>query len=383
MRVRVRGAKPPTRAAEREKRRSPRTGAPPRAEATAGGRPRTPAAEHAASLPPRSEARQGASAKARASLAHARRVLDVEASAIRALAERLGSGFAAAIELIAGRAGKVVVTGMGKSGHVCRKIAATLASTGTPAFFLHAAEALHGDVGMLERQDLVLAISNSGETQEILELLPILERLGLPLVAMTGRPDSTLARAADVVLDVSVAEEACPLGLAPTASTTATLAMGDALAVALLQHRGFRAEDFAALHPAGALGRKLLRVSDLMHTGDALPRVSTATPTRDMLLEITSKRLGVTAVVGDDGRLAGVVTDGDLRRALSASDDLLAHTASAVMSRRPKTIAADALAAKALAIMEQHAITSLFVVDDEGRPIGIVHLHDLLRARVV
>jgi arabinose-5-phosphate isomerase len=328
-------------------------------------------------------AKHPAGAAVHASITHARRVLAVEAAAIRALADRLDDGFARAIELIAACAGKVVVTGMGKSGHVCRKIAATLASTGTPAFFLHAAEALHGDLGMLERSDLVLAISNSGETQEILELIPLLERLGLPLVAMTGGLESTLARAADVVLDVSVAEEACPLGLAPTASTTATLALGDALAVALLEHRGFRAEDFAALHPAGALGRKLLKVLDLMHIGDAVPRVATSTPAKDMLLEITSKRLGVTAVVDDDGRLAGVVTDGDLRRALAEPGDLLARTAAALMSRRPKTIDADALAAKALAIMEQHAITSLFVVDGEGRPTGIVHLHDLLRARVI
>ena len=336
----------------------------------------------AASAPRRRDT-SGASPAARASLTHARRVLEIEAAAIHALADRLDDGFAQAIERIAACAGKVVVTGMGKSGHVCRKIAATLASTGTPAFFLHAAEALHGDLGMVERKDLVLAISNSGETQEILDLIQILERLGLPLVAMTGRLDSTLARAADVVLDVSVAEEACPLGLAPTASTTATLALGDALAVALLEHRGFRAEDFAALHPAGALGRKLLKVDDLMHTGDALPRVATTTPMKKVLLEITSKHLGVTAVVDADGRLAGVVTDGDLRRALADSGDLLAQTAVAVMSRRPKTIDAGALAAKALAIMEQHAITSLFVVDADGRPTGVVHLHDLLRARVV
>lgn len=319
----------------------------------------------------------------RPSVAHARRVLAIEAAAISALADRLDDEFARAIELIAASTGKVVVTGMGKSGHVCRKIAATLASTGTPAFFLHAAEALHGDLGMLERKDLVLAISNSGETAEILDLIPMLKRLGMPLVAMTGRADSTLARAADVVLDVAVAEEACPLGLAPTASTTATLALGDALAVALLEHRGFRAEDFAALHPAGTLGRKLLRVADLMHTGDAVPRVAGATATRDLLLEITSKRLGVTAVVGGDGRLIGVVTDGDLRRALAEPGDLLARTAADVMSRGPKTIAADALAAEALAVMERHAITSLFVVDAVGAPTGIVHLHDLLRAGVV
>jgi arabinose-5-phosphate isomerase len=318
-----------------------------------------------------------------ASLVHARRVLAIEAAAITALAERLDSAFPRAVELVAGCAGKVVVTGMGKSGHVCRKIAATLASTGTPALFLHAAEALHGDLGMLERKDLVLAVSNSGETAEILDLVPILKRLELPLIALTGRPVSTLGRAADVVIDVGVAEEACPLGLAPTASTTATLAMGDALAVALLEHRGFRPEDFAALHPAGALGRRLLRVADLMHTGMAVPVVAVTTAMKDVLLEITSKRLGVAAVVDADGRLAGVVTDGDLRRALAASGDILARATAAVMSRQPKTIAAEALAAQALAIMERHAITSLFITDTAGCPAGVIHLHDLLRAGVV
>jgi len=317
-----------------------------------------------------------------ASLVHARRVLSVEAAAITALAERLDSAFTRAVELIAACAGKVVVTGMGKSGHICRKIAATLASTGTPALFLHAAEALHGDLGMLERKDLVLAVSNSGETAEIIGLVPILKRLALPLVAFTGRPASMLGRAADVVIDVSVAEEACPLGLAPTASTTATLAMGDALAVALLEHRGFRPEDFAALHPAGALGRRLLRAADLMHTGTAVPVVALTTSMQDVLLEITSKRLGVAAVVGAGGRLAGVVTDGDLRRALAAPGDILARTAAEVMSRQPKTIEAEALAAQALAIMERHAITSLFITDTAGRPAGVIHLHDLLRAGV-
>jgi len=318
-----------------------------------------------------------------ASLANARRVLAIEAAAITALAERLGAEFESAVELITSTSGKVVVTGMGKSGHVCRKIAATLASTGTPALFLHAAEALHGDLGMLERKDLVLAISNSGETAEILDLIPVLKRMSLPLVALTGRRDSTLGRAAEVVLDVSVAEEACPLGLAPTASTTATLALGDALAVALLERRGFCREDFAALHPAGALGRKLLRVADLMHTGEAVPAVTTETPMRDTLLEITSKRLGVTAVVDRAGRLAGVITDGDLRRALGRGGDILGRAAAQVMSARPKTIDAEELAAKAVAVMEQHAITSLFILDAAGRPAGVIHLHDLLRAGVV
>ena len=345
----------------RAPRRAPRAGRAARADPAVAGRPPAPATP----------------------LAHARRVLAIEADAITAVAARLGDEFTRAVELIARSAGKVVVTGMGKSGHVCRKIAATLASTGTPAFFLHAAEALHGDLGMLARDDLVLALSNSGETSEILALLPVLKRQSLPLVAMTGAPDSTLGRAADIVLDVRVAEEACPLGLAPTASTTVTLALGDALAVALLEHRGFRSEDFAALHPAGTLGRKLLRVADLEHRGAAVPIVTAGTAMRDTLLEITGKRLGVTAVVDDGGRLVGIVTDGDLRRALAGGGDLLAERAAAVMSRSPKTIPSDALAARAVAIMEQHAITSLFTVDAGGRPVGVIHLHDLLRAGVV
>ncbi len=325
------------------------------------------------------------------SLARARRVLAIEAAAIRGLADRLGDPFVRAVELVAGRAGKVVVTGMGKSGHVCRKIAATLASTGTPAFFLHAGEALHGDVGMLDRHDLVLAISNSGETAEILALVPIVKRLGMPLVAMTGGSSSTLARAADVVLDVSVAEEACPLGLAPTASTTATLAMGDALAVALLEHRGFRAEDFAALHPAGTLGRKLLRVADLMHVRDELPLVREDTPFKETVVEMTRKRLGLTGVIDAEGALVGVITDGNIRRAFERLPDVQRATARDLTTRArrdsmtgpPKTIAADALAAEAVAVMERDAITSLFIVDAAGAPIGVVHLHDLLRAGVV
>ena len=347
----------------------------------------------AAPATPRSTAVKAAAAVAAApgatpssAITHARRVLTIEADAIRALAGRLDERFARAVELIEQSQGKVVVTGMGKSGHVCRKIAATLASTGTPAFFLHAGEALHGDLGMLAREDLVLAVSNSGETVEILELVAIVRRLGPPLIAMTGRADSTLGRVADVVLDVSVAEEACSLGLAPTASTTATLAMGDALAVALLEQRGFRPEDFAALHPAGTLGRKLLRVADLMHTGDAVPVVTAATSMRETLLEITSKRLGVTAVVDDGDVLQGVITDGDLRRALSRSGDILALTAADVMTRNPRTIVENALAAKAIAVMEEdarHPITSLFVLDAARRPIGVIHLHDLLRAGLV
>jgi arabinose-5-phosphate isomerase len=317
------------------------------------------------------------------SIGHGRRVLTIEADALGAMAARLDARFDAAVQLIAGRGGKVVVTGMGKSGHVGRKIAATLASTGTPAFFLHAAEALHGDLGMLERHDLVLAVSNSGETAEILDLVPHVKRLGLPLVALSGRPASTLARMADALLDVSVAEEACPLGLAPTASTTAAIAMGDALAVALLEHRGFRPEDFAALHPAGTLGRKLLRVSELMHTGDEVPRVRVDAMMADALLEMTAKRLGVTSVVDAEDRLVGIVTDGDLRRALGAGSDVVTRTVAEVMGRRPKTIEADALAALAVATMERHAITVLFIVDGDERLAGVIHLHDLLRAGVV
>ncbi len=327
--------------------------------------------------------RAGGDSAASANIAHARRVLTIESDALRAIAARLDASFDAAVRLIAGRGGKVVVTGMGKSGHVARKIAATLASTGTPAFFLHAAEALHGDLGMLERHDLVLAVSNSGETPELLDLLPHVKRIGLPLIALTGRPTSTLARTADAVLDVSVAEEACPMGLAPTASTTATIAMGDALAVALLEHRGFRPEDFAALHPAGTLGRKLLRVADLMHVGDEIPHVALGSAMADVLLEMTAKRLGVTAVVDADTRLLGVVTDGDLRRALGAGENLMTRTVGEVMGATPKTIPADALAALAVATMERHAITVLFVLDADERLAGVIHLHDLLRAGVV
>ncbi len=317
------------------------------------------------------------------SLGHARRVLAIESAAIDAVSNRLDEAFVQAVDLMAASQGKIVVTGMGKSGHICRKIAATLASTGTPSFFLHSAEALHGDLGMLARQDLVLAISNSGETREVIDLLPATKRLGVPLVVLTGDPGSTLGRAADVVLDVSVAEEACPMGLAPTASTTVTLALGDALAVVLLQQRGFRSEDFATLHPAGALGRKLLRVADLMHVGAAVPTVALDAPMRDVLSAIGSKGLGTTCVVDAGGALAGVVTDGDVRRALADAEDTLARTAASVMNAAPKTIPGDALAATAVALMERHAITSLVIVDDAKRPLGLIHLHDLLRAGVV
>ena len=314
----------------------------------------------------------------------ARRVLAIEASAVAALADRLDARFDRALELLRLCDGKVVVTGMGKSGLICRKIAASLTSTGTPALFLHAAEAAHGDAGVFMKGDVVVALSSSGETDEILRLLPLIKRMDLPLIALTGETTSTLARAADVVLDVSVAEEACPMGLAPTASTTAALALGDALAVALLGRKGFGPQDFAVLHPGGTLGRRLQKVQDLMHTGDALPLVRLGTPFRDTLLEITGKRLGVTGVLDDEGALVGVITDGDLRRALERIDDLRASTAADIMTRNPKTITAAALAEQAVALMERLSITSLFVLGEPHRkPAGIIHLHDLLRARVV
>ncbi len=314
----------------------------------------------------------------------ARRVLSIEAKAVAALASRLDDRFDRALELLAACTGKIIVTGMGKSGIICRKIAATFASTGTPALFLHAAEAAHGDAGVFTKGDIVLALSSSGETEEIVRLLPLIKRLELPLIALTGDPESPLADAADVVLDVSVAEEACPLNLAPTASTTAALALGDALAVALLERNGFRAEDFAVLHPAGALGRRLLKVEDLMHRGAAIPLVRATTAFHETLLEITGKRLGVTGVVGEDGALIGVITDGDLRRAFARLDDVRAAVAADIMTKNPKTIAASALAAEAVAAMERHSITSLFILGaDDRRPQGVIHLHDLLKAGVV
>jgi arabinose-5-phosphate isomerase len=316
-------------------------------------------------------------------LRSAARVLDVEAAALQALRARLDDGFARAIELLLGCTGKVVVSGVGKSGIVCRKIAATLASTGTPAFFLHAGEGSHGDVGTLVRGDVLIAVSNSGETEEVLRVLPVARRLGIPLIAITGEPRSTLAATADVALDVSVPEEACPLGLAPTASTTVTMALGDALAIALLEERGFSTEDFALLHPAGTLGRRLLRVEDLMHRDTGVPVVPEGASLKDTLVEITTKRLGVTGVIDARGALVGVVTDGDLRRGLERTDDIRLVTARDLMTRSPKTIAATALGAEALAVMERHAITSLFILGDHRRPAGVVHLHDLLRAGVV
>lgn len=319
-------------------------------------------------------------------LERAKRVLEIEAKAVAALKERLNHEFVRAVELILGCEGKVVVTGVGKSGIIGKKIASTLASTGTPAFFLHPTEGIHGDLGMLDRRDVVLAISRSGETEELSQLLPLIKRQGNRLIALTGNPSSSLAKTADVVIDVGVDQEACPLGLAPTASTTAALAMGDALAVALLEERGFRREDFARLHPGGTLGRRLLlRVRDLMHVGEEFPRVGEMTSMKEVLVEMTSKRLGVTAVMDGDGRLVGVITDGDLRRALERYPDLLQRRASEIMTRNPKGIEADALAAEAVKRMEEHSITSLFVFERPGDrvPVGIIHLHDLLKAGVV
>jgi arabinose-5-phosphate isomerase len=313
-----------------------------------------------------------------------REALRVEARAVAALETRLGAEFARACGVLLACTGRVVVSGMGKSGHVGGKIAATLASTGTPAFFLHPAEASHGDLGMVTRGDVVLAISYSGETAELLTILPLFKRMGAGLVAMTGNPASTLAREADVHLDVSVPAEACPLNLAPTASTTATLAMGDALAVALLKHRGFTEADFARSHPGGALGRRLLlHVSDVMRRGDDLPAVRPETPLSEGLLEMSRKRLGLTAVVGDDGRVVGVFTDGDLRRALDRDVDVRATKMADVMTRNPRAIGAGELAAEAVLMMEKHAVNGLLVLDDTGRLIGALNVHDLLRAGVM
>lgn len=319
-------------------------------------------------------------------LEDAKKVLRIEAQAVLDLLDRIDSEFEKAAEMILECRGRLVITGIGKSGLICQKIAATMASTGTPTLFLHPAEGIHGDLGMLMRDDVVLAVSNSGETEEICRLLPVIKRMGLPLISMSGKPESTLARAGDVFLDISVREEACPLGLAPTASTTATLAMGDALAVALLLRRGFREEDFALFHPGGTLGKRLLlRVEDMMHSGDDIPRVPENTRLKDALYEISSKKLGITGVVNEDGELIGVFSDGDLRRALEQGVDVLSQPIGEIMSRNPKRILRSNLAAKALADMEEFSITSLFVFDseEERAPVGIVHLHDLLKAGVV
>ena len=317
-------------------------------------------------------------------IATGRRVLAIEAAAVHALLDRVGPSFARAVAILADCEGRVVCSGMGKSGLVARKVAATMASTGTPALYLDPAEAAHGDIGMLARGDVVVVVSLSGETKELLDLLPAIKRLGLPLIGLMGNGRSTLAQQSDVWLDVSVAEEACSFNLAPTASTTAGLAMGDALAVALLEERGFQAEDFALLHPAGALGRRLLlRVQDLMHTGDQVPMVGATASMKDAIPEMNSKRLGLTTVVDAEGCLAGIITDGDLRRAMQRFTDVLARTAADCMTRQPKVIERDALAAQAVQVMERHSITALLIVDAAGRPEGVIHLHDLLKAGVV
>ncbi|WP_421682413.1 KpsF/GutQ family sugar-phosphate isomerase [Stutzerimonas urumqiensis] len=314
----------------------------------------------------------------------AQRTIRLEVEAVQQLSSRIGNPFIKACELILQSKGRVVVVGMGKSGHIGNKIAATLASTGTTAFFVHPAEASHGDMGMITRDDVVLALSNSGSTNEIVTLLPLIKRLGIRLISMTGNPDSVLAKAADVNLDASVSIEACPLNLAPTSSTTASLVLGDALAIALLEARGFTAEDFAFSHPGGALGRRLLlKVENVMHSGERLPRVERGTPLRAALLEMTRKGLGMTVVNEPDGRLAGVFTDGDLRRTLDKGIDVRQALIDEVMTAHGKTVTPDMLAAEALKIMEDNKINALVVIDEQGLPIGALNMHDLLRAGVM
>ncbi|MFQ5656166.1 MAG: SIS domain-containing protein [Candidatus Methylomirabilales bacterium] len=317
-------------------------------------------------------------------LERARRVIEIEAEAVASLASRLGEDFVQAVDILYECKGRVVLTGMGKSGLVAKKIATTLASTGTPALYLHPAEGVHGDLGMIVRGDVVVAVSNSGGTPEVVEILPALKRFGVKLIALVGNLHSPLTEESDVVLDVGVHEEACPLNLTPTASTTAALAMGDALAVALLEKRGFKVEDFVDLHPGGRLGRRLLlRVRDLMLVGPKMPVVSEEAPMQDAILEISSKRLGMTAVIDQSGRLTGVITDGDLRRGLEKYSNLLERGVHECMTRHPKVIDRDELAARAVQVMEQYKITSLLIVDPAGRPEGVIHLHDILQAGVV
>ena len=314
----------------------------------------------------------------------AQRTIEMELQAVGELISRIDNDFTIACEAILDCKGRVVVTGMGKSGHIGKKIAATLASTGTPAFFVHPGEASHGDLGMITKDDVVIAISNSGNTAEVITIVPLIKRLGIPLISMTGDPNSALAEAAQANLDVSVASEACPLNLAPTTSTTVTLVMGDALAIALLESRGFSAEDFAFSHPGGALGRKLLlRVSDIMHKDHEVPRVPPSTLLQSALLEMTEKGFGMTTVINNEGRLIGVFTDGDLRRVFDAKIDLSSASIQDVMSDNPKKIGLDMLAAEALTTMEKSSISALVVEDQHQRPVGIVHMHDILRAGVV
>ncbi|MGA7616605.1 MAG: KpsF/GutQ family sugar-phosphate isomerase [Thermoanaerobaculia bacterium] len=324
-----------------------------------------------------SEKSAAAEAMTHPSILEARRVLEVESAAILGLIDGLDDQFVGAVELIRGSTGRVVTMGMGKSGIICKKISATLASTGTPSHFLHPAEAIHGDLGMIVRGDVVLAVSNSGETEEIVRLIEVIKRLGVTLISITGNARSTLARNSDFHLSAAISREACPLGLAPTASTTATLALGDALAMALLIRKGFREEDFAILHPGGKLGKRFLKVSDLMHTGDDVPSVPLDAPMRDVIYEMSKKSFGITAVVENGAKLVGVISDGDLRRLLQSDDEVIRLTAGEAMKEHPLTIAGGALASAALQIMENRKITSLFITTEEGALEGIVHLHDL------
>ena len=317
-------------------------------------------------------------------LTSAKRTIKMEADAVEQLLGRLDDNFVTACQTMLNCEGRVVITGMGKSGHIGNKIAATLASTGTPSFFVHPGEACHGDLGMITKNDVVIAISNSGSTAEVVTILPLIKRLGIPLISMTGNPDSILSKAASANLDVSVESEACPLNLAPTTSTTVTLAMGDALAIALLESRGFSAEDFAFSHPSGALGRKLLlRVTDIMHKDSQVPRVKADQPLHQALLVMTEKGFGMTTVVSEDNTLLGVFTDGDLRRIVDGKVDINSATMADVMSANPKTINGEILAAQALKIMEDSSITALIVEDKNHHPIGVLHMHDILRAGVV
>ncbi|CAN7510286.1 KpsF/GutQ family sugar-phosphate isomerase [Trinickia sp. LjRoot230] len=317
-------------------------------------------------------------------VALARHVLEIEADAVRALQDRIDEHFVAAIDLLLGCRGRVVVSGIGKSGHIARKLAATLASTGTPAFFVHPAEAHHGDLGMVAADDVFIAMSNSGESEELVAILPLVKRIGAKLIAITGRPDSSLAKLADVHLNAGVEKEACPLNLAPTASTTAALALGDALAVAVLDARGFGPDDFARSHPGGALGRRLLTyVRDVMRTGDQMPQVPITATLRDALFQLTAKRMGMTAIVDDSARVAGIFTDGDLRRALERTGDFRDLPIAEVMTRAPRTIGADHLAVEAVELMERHRINQMLVVDDAGKLIGALNMHDLFSKKVI
>jgi len=344
--------------------------------APAIGRDTAPKMRATSDKPPTEPA---AASQAEKDLAAARRVFEIEARGLEAAASNLDQRFVQALDALAGIPGRVVVSGMGKSGHVAHKIAATLASTGTPAFFVHPGEASHGDLGMITRDDAVLAISNSGDTAELADIIAHSRRFTIPLVAITANQDSALAEAADVVLVLPDSDEACPMGLAPTTSTTVTLALGDALAIALLERRAFTADEFQLLHPGGQLGRKLLKVADIMHAGDAMPMVAPGEIMAHVLITITAKRFGCAGVADPQGRLLGIITDGDLRRHMTP--DLLALTAGDIMTKKPVTVPPQSLVAEALAIMDEKAITSIFVVED-SKPLGIVHIHDILRSGI-